>query len=128
MGRAAGIRNRSLKCPRTSGPPAIAPAAERPHLLYLVHRIPYPPRKGDTPADFLDDSPNGLLAMGPIAAHSGNLPVFIADVIAGYKTEVSADIPAEIWHLKTAYRANWGKMSEVLRRIEAARAPSWNSL
>ena len=33
-----------------------------------------------------------------------------------------ADIPAEIWHLKTAYKANWGKMTEVLRRIEAARA------
>ena len=33
-----------------------------------------------------------------------------------------AGIPAEIWHLKTAYKANWGKMPEVLRRIEAARA------
>jgi dihydroorotase/N-acyl-D-amino-acid deacylase len=33
-----------------------------------------------------------------------------------------ADIPTEIWHLKTAYKANWGKMTEVLRRIEAARA------
>jgi N-acyl-D-amino-acid deacylase len=33
-----------------------------------------------------------------------------------------AAIPAEIWHLKTAYRANFGKMPEVLRRIEAARA------
>ncbi len=33
-----------------------------------------------------------------------------------------ADIPAEIWHLKTAYRANWGKMTEALGRIEAARA------
>ena len=33
-----------------------------------------------------------------------------------------ANIPAEIWHLKTAYRANFGKMPEVLRRIEAARA------
>ena len=33
-----------------------------------------------------------------------------------------ADIPADIWHLKTAYKANWGKMPEVLRRIEAARA------
>ena len=33
-----------------------------------------------------------------------------------------AKIPAEIWHLKTAYKANWGKMPEVLRRIEAARA------
>jgi dihydroorotase/N-acyl-D-amino-acid deacylase len=33
-----------------------------------------------------------------------------------------ANVPTEIWHLKTAYRANWGKMAEVLRRIEAARA------
>jgi N-acyl-D-aspartate/D-glutamate deacylase len=33
-----------------------------------------------------------------------------------------ARIPTEIWHLKTAYRANWGRMPEVLARIEAARA------
>ncbi|RPJ79344.1 MAG: D-aminoacylase, partial [Acidobacteria bacterium] len=28
----------------------------------------------------------------------------------------------EVWHLKTAYRANWGKMPAVLERIEQARA------
>jgi N-acyl-D-amino-acid deacylase len=33
-----------------------------------------------------------------------------------------ARIPAEIWHLKTAYKANFGKMGEVLQRLEAARA------
>jgi N-acyl-D-amino-acid deacylase len=33
-----------------------------------------------------------------------------------------ARIPAEIWHFKTAYKANWGKMPEVLARIAAARA------
>jgi len=33
-----------------------------------------------------------------------------------------ARIPAEIWHLKTAYKANWGKMPQVLARIHAARA------
>lgn len=33
-----------------------------------------------------------------------------------------ASIPTEIWHLKTAYKRNWGRMPEVLRRIEAARA------
>jgi dihydroorotase/N-acyl-D-amino-acid deacylase len=32
-----------------------------------------------------------------------------------------ARIPAEIWHLKTAYKAQWGRMPEVLARIEAAR-------
>jgi dihydroorotase/N-acyl-D-amino-acid deacylase len=33
-----------------------------------------------------------------------------------------ANIPAEIWHLKTAYKPQFGKMTEVLRRLEAARA------
>ncbi len=33
-----------------------------------------------------------------------------------------AGIPAEVWHLKTAYKANWGKMPEVLARFEEARA------
>jgi len=33
-----------------------------------------------------------------------------------------ARMPVEIWHLKTAYKKNWGRMPEVLQRIEAARA------
>jgi dihydroorotase/N-acyl-D-amino-acid deacylase len=33
-----------------------------------------------------------------------------------------AEIPVEIWHLKTAYKKNWGRMPEVLKKIEAARA------
>src|SRR5581483_226492 len=33
-----------------------------------------------------------------------------------------AGIPAEIWHLKTAYRPQFGKMGQVLARLEAARA------
>src|SRR5208337_2668095 len=37
-----------------------------------------------------------------------------------------AEIPATIWHLKAAYNENWGKMPEVLRRIEAARARGVN--
>ncbi len=32
-----------------------------------------------------------------------------------------AHIPAEIWHFKVAYKSNWGKMAEVLARIEDAR-------
>lgn len=31
-----------------------------------------------------------------------------------------AQIPAEIWHLKTAYQKNWGRMPEVLKKIENA--------
>jgi N-acyl-D-aspartate/D-glutamate deacylase len=33
-----------------------------------------------------------------------------------------ARIPAEIFHLKTSGKSNWGKIPEVLKRIEAARA------
>ncbi len=33
-----------------------------------------------------------------------------------------AQIPVEIWHLKTAYRKNWGRMPEVLAKITRARA------
>ena len=33
-----------------------------------------------------------------------------------------AKIPVEIWHLKVSGRANWGRMKEVIGRIEAARA------
>jgi N-acyl-D-amino-acid deacylase len=32
-----------------------------------------------------------------------------------------AQIPAEIWHLKTAYKPQFGRMAEVLERIETAR-------
>ncbi|HET6670978.1 MAG TPA: D-aminoacylase [Pyrinomonadaceae bacterium] len=33
-----------------------------------------------------------------------------------------ANIPVEIWHLKTAYKKNWGRMPEVLNKISGARA------
>lgn len=32
-----------------------------------------------------------------------------------------AQIPVEIWHLKTAYKNNWGRMTHVLNRIKQAR-------
>ena len=33
-----------------------------------------------------------------------------------------AQTPVEIWHLKTAYKKNWGRMPEVLTKIRRARA------
>ena len=33
-----------------------------------------------------------------------------------------ARIPAEIWHLKTAYKKNWGRMPEILNKIKDAQA------
>lgn len=39
-----------------------------------------------------------------------------------FRVAGEAAIPTEIWHVKTAYKANWGRMPEVLAHIEAARA------
>jgi dihydroorotase/N-acyl-D-amino-acid deacylase len=33
-----------------------------------------------------------------------------------------ANIPVEIWHLKAAGKANWGKMPQIVARVDAARA------
>jgi N-acyl-D-amino-acid deacylase len=33
-----------------------------------------------------------------------------------------AHIPVEIWHLKVAGKANWGRMPQIVKRIEDARA------
>jgi len=52
-------------------------------------------------------------------SESGRIFESVDEVIAISR---QAGIPAEIWHLKTAYKSNWGKMPEVLRRIEDARA------
>ncbi len=39
-----------------------------------------------------------------------------------FRISKEASIRSQIWHLKTAYKPNWGKMPAVLARIEAARA------
>jgi len=39
-----------------------------------------------------------------------------------FRVAREAGIATEVWHLKTAYRANWGRMPEVLAHIDAARA------
>lgn len=49
-----------------------------------------------------------------------------ANTIDASLTEVfeiaeKAQIPVEIWHLKTAYKKNWGRMAHVLERIKQAR-------
>lgn len=39
-----------------------------------------------------------------------------------FEINSKAQIPVEIWHLKTAYKNNWGRMAHVLNRITQARA------
>jgi dihydroorotase/N-acyl-D-amino-acid deacylase len=72
-----------------------------------------------------------LVALAGVAAHYGGVYfTHMRSEAAGIDEALDevfaiaerAKIPAEIWHLKTAYRANWGRMPGVLARIEAARA------
>ncbi len=39
-----------------------------------------------------------------------------------FRVAREAQIPAQVYHLKTACRANWGRMPDVLKRFEQARA------
>jgi hypothetical protein len=52
--------------------------------------------RASTPDALLSDTPEGLVALGPIAALPGNAPVFIKSVLAGHTSRVSRAIPAEI--------------------------------
>ena len=72
-----------------------------------------------------------LIALAKVAAkHHG----FYASHIRGESKRIGealdeaftiareARVPVEIWHLKVSGRANWGRMKEVIGRIESARA------
>ncbi len=52
-------------------------------------------------------------------SESGQIMASLEEVFA---VAERARIPAEVWHLKTAYKANWGRMPEVLKHFDAARA------
>lgn len=45
-----------------------------------------------------------------------------ASLDEAFRVAREASIPTNVWHLKTAYRRNWGRMKGVLARFEAARA------
>lgn len=76
-------------------------------------------------------SPDELVALAKVAARYGGVYFthqrsesnqIFESLEEVFDVAGRARIPTEIWHLKTAYRANHGKMGEVLARIEAARA------
>ncbi len=54
-----------------------------------------------------------------IRSESGQMPAALDEA---FEVADRAKIPVEIWHLKTAYKPNWGRMPEMLAKIEAARA------
>ena len=76
-------------------------------------------------------STDELVALATVAAQYGGIYIthqrsesaqIDASLDEVFTIAERAHIPAEIWHLKTAYKANWGRMPQVLKRIAEARA------
>ena len=76
-------------------------------------------------------STDELVALATVAQQYGGIYIshqrsesgaIMASLDEVFSIAERAHIPAEVWHLKTAYKANWGRMPEVLARFDAARA------
>jgi dihydroorotase/N-acyl-D-amino-acid deacylase len=77
------------------------------------------------------NSTEDLIAMSKVAAkyggayfthqrsEAGRIDASLDEV---FRIAQEADIRAQIWHLKTAYSGNFGRMPEILKKIEDARA------
>jgi N-acyl-D-amino-acid deacylase len=75
-------------------------------------------------------STDELIALASEAAKSGGIYAshirdegnsIAAALDEAFRIGREAHIPVEIWHLKAAGKANWGRMPEIVARIEAAR-------
>ena len=71
-----------------------------------------------------------LIALASTAASAGGIYAthmrsegdgIFASLDETFRIAREAKIPVEIWHLKAAGKANWGKMPEIVGRIDAAR-------
>jgi dihydroorotase/N-acyl-D-amino-acid deacylase len=77
------------------------------------------------------NSTEELVAMAKVAARHGGVYFthqrsesdrILASLDEVFRIAQEAGIRSQVWHLKTAYRPNFGRMPEILARIEEARA------
>jgi len=76
-------------------------------------------------------STDELIALASTAAGAGGIyathmrsegDAVLASLDETFRIAREAKIPVEIWHLKAAGKSNWGKMPQIVDRIDAARA------
>ena len=97
-------------------------AAMRDGALGLSSSLQYVPARFATTNELVELAKVAKQHGGIYATHQRSE----ANTIDASLTEVfeiarQAQIPIEIWHLKTAYKKNWGRMPQVLERIKRAR-------
>ncbi len=102
---------------------ALVAEAMRDGALGLSSSLQYVPDRFNTTEDLVElakvAASYGGVYLTHLRSESGKIDEALDETFA---VAERAKIPAEIWHLKTAYKANWGRMPAVLKRIEEARA------
>ena len=102
---------------------ALVAEAMKDGALGLSSSLQYVPDRFNTTGDLVElakvAARYGGVYLTHLRSESGRIDEALDETFA---VAERADIPAEIWHLKTAYKANWGRMPAVLKRIEEARA------
>ncbi len=118
-----GRENRPATPEELSRMEAIVDAAMRDGALGVSSSLQYIPN--------IYSSTEELIALAKVAARYGgayfthqrsesnSIDASLEEV---FRIAQEAHIRTQIWHLKTAYAANFGRMPEILRKIEAARA------
>ena len=102
---------------------ALVAEAMKDGALGLSSSLQYVPDRFNTTEDLVElakvAARYGGVYLTHLRSESGKIDEALDETFA---VAERAKIPAEIWHLKTAYKANWGRMPAVLKRIEEARA------
>jgi dihydroorotase/N-acyl-D-amino-acid deacylase len=127
---AGGVRDYAIGSDNVPSTPAtlermkaLVAEAMRDGALGLSSSLQYVPDRFNTTDDLVEmasvAASYGGVYLTHLRSESGAIDQALDETFA---VAERAKIPAEIWHLKTAYKANWGRMSAVLQRIEDARA------
>jgi dihydroorotase/N-acyl-D-amino-acid deacylase len=84
--------------------------------------LQYAPAPYATTGELIALAAEAAKAGGTYASHIRDEGNSIAAALdEAFRIGREARIPVEIWHLKAAGKANWGRMAEIVGRIEAAR-------
>src|SRR5215208_282032 len=118
-----GFENRDPTAAELEQMKALVAEAMEDGALGLSTSLQYVPARFAKPGEIVELAKVARRYGGFYATHqrseSNALDASLAEV---FEIARRARIPTEIWHLKTAYRKNWGRMPQVLAKIRAARA------
>jgi N-acyl-D-amino-acid deacylase len=118
-----GNENRPATAQELNGMKALLEQAMREGALGISSSLQYIPN--------IYSSTEELIALAKVAARYGGAYFthqrsesgrIDSSLDEAFRIAREANIRTQVWHLKTAYRPNWGRMPAVLAKFEAARA------